>query len=184
MTIIVFLIDTSASMNQRAFSSGHPTLLDVAKTAVETFVKVCRPISPNQSFYSASIISIFLAPLAHLLGVISSLSRDLNSFHSRFSRCFQNFPAEASLPNLFASLTPPVMKRLTSVPYVSNMTIKPFDLLCFFASRAVLMASFNLLCSTTQICLVSHLGPWYVLRQQFSLIILITQCNFIAEIPR
>ncbi|XP_018895922.1 integrator complex subunit 6 isoform X2 [Bemisia tabaci] len=46
MTIIVFLIDTSASMNQRAFSSGHPTLLDVAKTAVETFVKV-RQRSPE-----------------------------------------------------------------------------------------------------------------------------------------
>jgi len=40
MTIIVFLIDTSASMNQRACLGGRPTLLDVAKGAVETFVKV------------------------------------------------------------------------------------------------------------------------------------------------
>lgn len=40
MTIIVFLIDTSASMNQRVFLGGRPTLLDVAKSAVETFVKV------------------------------------------------------------------------------------------------------------------------------------------------
>lgn len=40
MTIIVFLIDTSASMNQRAYLGGRPTLLDVAKSAVETFVKV------------------------------------------------------------------------------------------------------------------------------------------------
>lgn len=40
MTIIVFLIDTSASMNQRAYLGGRPTLLDVAKGAVETFVKV------------------------------------------------------------------------------------------------------------------------------------------------
>ncbi|KOX78227.1 Integrator complex subunit 6-A [Melipona quadrifasciata] len=39
MTIIVFLIDTSASMNQRAYLGGRPTLLDVAKSAVETFVK-------------------------------------------------------------------------------------------------------------------------------------------------
>ncbi|KAI8438346.1 hypothetical protein MSG28_010912 [Choristoneura fumiferana] len=39
MTIIVFLIDTSASMNQRAYLGGRPTLLDVAKGAVETFVK-------------------------------------------------------------------------------------------------------------------------------------------------
>jgi integrator complex subunit 6 len=40
MTIIVFLLDTSASMNQRVFLGGRPTLLDVAKSAVETFVKV------------------------------------------------------------------------------------------------------------------------------------------------
>ncbi|KAF7997424.1 hypothetical protein HCN44_005995 [Aphidius gifuensis] len=46
MTIIVFLIDTSASMNQRAYSGGRPTLLDVAKSAVETFVKM-RQRSPE-----------------------------------------------------------------------------------------------------------------------------------------
>lgn len=44
MTIIVFLIDTSASMNQRAYLGGRPTLLDVAKGAVETFVKVREEI--------------------------------------------------------------------------------------------------------------------------------------------
>lgn len=42
MTIIVFLIDTSASMNQRGYLGGRPTLLDVAKGAVETFVKVSK----------------------------------------------------------------------------------------------------------------------------------------------
>lgn len=41
MTKIVFLIDTSASMNQRAYLGGRPKLLDIAKGAVETFVKVC-----------------------------------------------------------------------------------------------------------------------------------------------
>lgn len=46
MTIIVFLIDTSASMYQRAYLGGRPTLLDVAKSAVETFVKV-RQRSPE-----------------------------------------------------------------------------------------------------------------------------------------
>ncbi|XP_063239498.1 integrator complex subunit 6 [Bacillus rossius redtenbacheri] len=46
MTIIVFLIDTSASMNQRAYLGGRPTLLDVAKGAVESFVKV-RQKSPE-----------------------------------------------------------------------------------------------------------------------------------------
>ena len=39
MTIIVFLVDTSASMNQRAYVNGRKTLLDVAKEAVEVFVK-------------------------------------------------------------------------------------------------------------------------------------------------
>lgn len=38
MTIIVFLIDTSASMNQRTYLGI--SLLDVAKGAVETFIKV------------------------------------------------------------------------------------------------------------------------------------------------
>ena len=39
MTIIVFLVDTSASMNQRAFVNGKKTLLDISKEAVEVFVK-------------------------------------------------------------------------------------------------------------------------------------------------
>ena len=38
MTIIVFLIDSSASMYQRTYLGL--TLLDVAKEAVETFLKV------------------------------------------------------------------------------------------------------------------------------------------------
>jgi Mg-chelatase subunit ChlD len=38
MTVIVFLIDSSASMNQRTYLGL--TLLDVAKGAVETFLKV------------------------------------------------------------------------------------------------------------------------------------------------
>ncbi len=47
MTIIVFLVDTSASMQQRAFVSGRSTLLDVAKGAVEFFVKM-RQKSPGR----------------------------------------------------------------------------------------------------------------------------------------
>lgn len=39
MTIILFLIDTSASMNQRTYLGARPTLLDVAKDAVEKFLK-------------------------------------------------------------------------------------------------------------------------------------------------
>ncbi|KAG8181042.1 hypothetical protein JTE90_024788 [Oedothorax gibbosus] len=40
MTIILFLIDTSASMNQRTYLGARPTLLDVAKDAVEKFIKI------------------------------------------------------------------------------------------------------------------------------------------------
>lgn len=38
MTIIVFLVDTSASMNQRTYMGT--TIMDTAKGAVETFMKV------------------------------------------------------------------------------------------------------------------------------------------------
>lgn len=39
MTIILFLVDTSSSMNQRTYLGSRPTLLDVAKDAVEKFLK-------------------------------------------------------------------------------------------------------------------------------------------------
>ncbi|XP_070173292.1 integrator complex subunit 6-like isoform X2 [Littorina saxatilis] len=44
MTIILFLVDTSASMNQRTYLGT--TLIDVAKAAVETFMKI-RARDPN-----------------------------------------------------------------------------------------------------------------------------------------
>ncbi|XP_076454047.1 integrator complex subunit 6-like isoform X2 [Babylonia areolata] len=44
MTIILFLVDTSASMNQRTYLGT--TMLDVAKAAVETFMKI-RARDPN-----------------------------------------------------------------------------------------------------------------------------------------
>ena len=46
MTIIVFLVDTSASMQQRSWVSGRSTFLDIAKGAVEFFVKL-RQKSPE-----------------------------------------------------------------------------------------------------------------------------------------
>lgn len=47
MTIILFLIDTSASMSQEAFVNGvHKTYLDIAKGSVETFLKY-RQRSPD-----------------------------------------------------------------------------------------------------------------------------------------
>ena len=51
MTIIVFLIDTSASMNQKTFIGARPTLLDVAKGAVESFVKVRWGAGANYSYF-------------------------------------------------------------------------------------------------------------------------------------
>lgn len=40
MTIILFLIDTSGSMNQRTHFGARPTLLDVTKETVEKFIKM------------------------------------------------------------------------------------------------------------------------------------------------
>lgn len=42
--LVVWVLDTSASMNQRAH--GGLTLLDCAKSAIEHFIKVCLPRSP------------------------------------------------------------------------------------------------------------------------------------------
>ncbi len=39
MGIILFLVDTSASMNQKTYLGA--SYLDVAKVAIETFLKVC-----------------------------------------------------------------------------------------------------------------------------------------------
>ncbi|KAK7863354.1 hypothetical protein R5R35_004328 [Gryllus longicercus] len=64
MTIIVFLIDTSASMNQRVYLGRRPTLLDVAKEAVETFVKV-RQRSP-ESRGDRYMLLTFEDPPAHI----------------------------------------------------------------------------------------------------------------------
>ena len=46
MTIIAFLADTSASMQQKSWVSGRSTFLDIAKGAVEFFVKL-RQKSPE-----------------------------------------------------------------------------------------------------------------------------------------
>ena len=42
MGIILFLVDTSASMNQKTYLGT--SYLDVAKVAIETFTKVCPPL--------------------------------------------------------------------------------------------------------------------------------------------
>lgn len=48
MPILLFLIDTSASMSQRTHLGT--TYLDIAKGAVETFMKVKKGIKSNGSF--------------------------------------------------------------------------------------------------------------------------------------
>ncbi|CAG2168003.1 unnamed protein product, partial [Oppiella nova] len=54
MTIIVFLVDTSGSMNHRTHFGARPTLLDVAKDAVEKFLKspfiVCYGVNTAVSY--------------------------------------------------------------------------------------------------------------------------------------
>lgn len=47
MTIILFLVDTSASMSQRTYLGARPTLLDVAKDAIEKFLKVSANCGSN-----------------------------------------------------------------------------------------------------------------------------------------
>lgn len=56
MTIIVFLIDTSASMNQRTYLGARTTLLDVAKGAVETFIKVKSSLKSSLAFITHLLI--------------------------------------------------------------------------------------------------------------------------------
>lgn len=48
MTIILFLVDTSASMNQRTYLGT--TLIDIAKAAVENFMKVNEQITASALF--------------------------------------------------------------------------------------------------------------------------------------
>lgn len=52
MPILLFLLDTSASMNQRTYLGT--TYLDIAKGAVEVFMKVKNNLTPTSfqaSFY-------------------------------------------------------------------------------------------------------------------------------------
>jgi hypothetical protein len=51
--LVVWVLDTSASMNQRAH--GGLTLLDCAKSAMEHFIKVLLPRSPP---YPSSVCAI------------------------------------------------------------------------------------------------------------------------------
>ena len=51
MTIILFLVDTSASMNQRTFLGT--TILDVTKNAIETFQKV-----KNYSYFISLLVCL------------------------------------------------------------------------------------------------------------------------------
>ena len=63
MPILVFLLDTSASMNQRTYLGT--TYLDVAKGAVEVFMKVKNDFTP-----------IFFPSTVHLLLSLGFLGKD------------------------------------------------------------------------------------------------------------
>ena len=47
MGIVLFLVDNSASMNERTYAGTN--LLDIAKTAVDNFVKVCLARTATRS---------------------------------------------------------------------------------------------------------------------------------------
>lgn len=71
MTIILFLVDTSASMSQRTYLGARPTLLDVAKDAIEKFLKVsfnwqlfCSALSITTGVIHSFIRLFFFALLA------------------------------------------------------------------------------------------------------------------------
>lgn len=65
MPILLFLLDTSASMNQRTYLGT--TYLDVAKGAVEVFMKVKNDLT--RTFFSQD------APL-HSLGFLGKIGRN------------------------------------------------------------------------------------------------------------
>lgn len=61
MTIILFLVDTSASMSQRTYLGARPTLLDVAKDAIEKFLKVSFNFLFDRSFRTSINYVIILS---------------------------------------------------------------------------------------------------------------------------
>ena len=56
MPILLFLIDTSASMNQRTYLGT--TYLDIAKGAVEIFMKVKNNFTPTFSAYCCTLLKL------------------------------------------------------------------------------------------------------------------------------
>lgn len=56
MPILLFLIDTSASMNQRTYLGT--TFLDIAKGAVEIFMKVKHNFTPTFSACCCTLLEL------------------------------------------------------------------------------------------------------------------------------
>lgn len=63
MPILLFLLDTSASMNQRTYLGT--TYLDIAKGAVEVFMKVKNNLTPTS--FQASNVQGFYFYFLHIL---------------------------------------------------------------------------------------------------------------------
>lgn len=86
MTIILFLIDTSGSMNQRTHYGARPTLLDVTKETVEKFIKVsssARILLPRISVYRTYVFTWYFALCFPTL-LCSILALFLNADRGRF----------------------------------------------------------------------------------------------------
>lgn len=78
MTIIVFLVDTSASMNQRTYMGT--TMLDVAKGAVETFMKVTKQTH----------VDLFVASTKFYVALVKGVSSLLVDFVDKVERSEQS----------------------------------------------------------------------------------------------
>ena len=76
MTIILFLVDTSSSMNQRTYLGT--SLIDIAKASVETFMKVnsvakyVSNLSMICSYFLKVIYAIFILSFRSDLGILTA----------------------------------------------------------------------------------------------------------------
>ncbi len=128
MTIIVFLVDTSASMQQKAFVQGRSTLLDVAKGAVEFFVKM-RQKSPGKLEEFSSSVNVHpdwtLSPVEsrgdrYMLLTFEEFPRNIKAGWKENLQTFMN-----ELKNLEATGMTTMGSALKQVSALSKMAARP-----------------------------------------------------------
>lgn len=96
MTIILFLVDTSSSMNQRTYLGT--SLIDIAKASVETFMKV-NSMSKSICFALYNC-KLYFQWLIRVYFVLQIRSRDTNSRWDRYMLLtFEDPPANIKVNN-------------------------------------------------------------------------------------